>query len=185
MSDQYADGGLCRRWALDARVTTYHRPRDRRGARGEVVLMNSVFMSGEHCCSLGRSRCRKAAREFLLQFLSFETQYIVIREHHFEPRHGRDSITRRRAVHGVASESPNVSAHLSSASNSARCPAFLGARPPAVWRRFRARMNQNHHRHWVIVLAIFAVAGLLLLLRVMLSHDRDQSPPKSVIIHGK
>jgi hypothetical protein len=46
-------------------------------------------------------------------------------------------------------------------------------------------MNQNHHRHWVFVLAIFAVAALLLLLRVVLSHDRDQSVPKSTIIHGK
>jgi hypothetical protein len=46
-------------------------------------------------------------------------------------------------------------------------------------------MNQNHHRRWVIVLAIFAVAALLLLLRVSVFHDREQSIPKSVIIHGK
>jgi hypothetical protein len=46
-------------------------------------------------------------------------------------------------------------------------------------------MNQNHHRRWVIVLSVFAVAALLLLLRVILSHDREQSILKSVIIHGK
>jgi hypothetical protein len=49
-------------------------------------------------------------------------------------------------------------------------------------------INQNEHRHhrrWVIVLAVFAVAALLLLLRVILSHERDQGTTKSVIIHGK
>jgi hypothetical protein len=46
-------------------------------------------------------------------------------------------------------------------------------------------MNQSHHRRWVIVLAVFAVAALLLLLRVILFHDRVQSILKSVIIHGK
>jgi hypothetical protein len=46
-------------------------------------------------------------------------------------------------------------------------------------------MNQNNHQRWVIVLAVFALAVLLLLLRVWRSHDREQSTPKSVIIHGK
>jgi hypothetical protein len=45
-------------------------------------------------------------------------------------------------------------------------------------------MNQNHHR-WVIVLAVFAVAALLVLLRVILFHDREPSILKSIIIHGK
>ena len=39
------------------------------------------------------------------------------------------------------------------------------------------------HQRWVIVLAVFA--ALLLLLGVFLSHDREQSIPKSLIIHGK
>lgn len=39
-------------------------------------------------------------------------------------------------------------------------------------------MNQNNHQRWVIVLAVFALAVLLLLLRVWRSHDREQSTPK-------
>jgi hypothetical protein len=46
-------------------------------------------------------------------------------------------------------------------------------------------MNQNHHRRWVIFLAVFAVATLLLLLRVIFFHGREPSILKSIIIHGK
>jgi hypothetical protein len=45
--------------------------------------------------------------------------------------------------------------------------------------------EQNRHRRWVIVMAVFAVAALLLLLGVFLSHDREQSIPKSLVIHGR
>jgi hypothetical protein len=45
--------------------------------------------------------------------------------------------------------------------------------------------EQNRHRRCVIALAVLALAGLLLLLGVFLSHEREQSIPKSVIIHGK
>jgi hypothetical protein len=44
--------------------------------------------------------------------------------------------------------------------------------------------EQNRHRRCVIALAVLALAALLLLLQVIRSHDRQQSIPKSVIIHG-
>jgi hypothetical protein len=42
-------------------------------------------------------------------------------------------------------------------------------------------MNQNHHRRWVIFLAVFAVATLLLLLRVIFFHGREPSILKSIM----
>jgi hypothetical protein len=39
------------------------------------------------------------------------------------------------------------------------------------------------HQRWVIILAV--VVGLLLLLGVFLSQNREQSIPKSLIFHGK
>jgi hypothetical protein len=50
---------------------------------------------------------------------------------------------------------------------------------------FRSVTNQNRHRRSVMALAVLALAALLLLLGVFLSHERDQSVPKSVIMHGK
>jgi hypothetical protein len=46
-------------------------------------------------------------------------------------------------------------------------------------------VTKNQHRRSVIVLAALALAALLMLLRVVFSHERDQSVPKSVIMHGK
>jgi len=39
------------------------------------------------------------------------------------------------------------------------------------------------HKRWVIILA--GLVTLIMLLAAFLSHDRERSIPKSLIIHGK
>jgi lipoprotein signal peptidase len=46
-------------------------------------------------------------------------------------------------------------------------------------------MNHNQQQRWVFVLALLALAALFVFLRVVRSHEREQSIPKSLIIHGK
>jgi hypothetical protein len=59
---------------------------------------------------------------------------------------------------------------------------MLGGAWSHVSFRFPELMNQNHHRRWVIVLAVLALAAMLLLLRAFRSPD--QSIPKVSLSMG-